>query len=166
MTDQNTTLLQSSNPSLEDNSVAAKPLLRLIPEGENFSTAEEVRGDKVRAVFALRRHKNGPRYEKVVDYDFSGVTREQLILLSLYHVKVWTQRVLRATSPEDMLNPQTLSSVDVLQDIVQGVRRSGDPVGAAFRTLARQFGITEEKAREIFHGVVTQEQQDEPGDNT
>ena len=155
-----TNMPQVDLPQSDGNTVASEQQLRLIPEGENFSPGESWAGDKCEAVFAIRRVRNGPRYEKKVTYDFSGVSREQLLELSMYNVKVWTQRVLRATKPEEMLDPKTLAEVDVLQDIVQGVRRSGDPVGAAFRTLARQFGITEDKAREIFSGVVGKEEQE------
>lgn len=155
-----TTEVDHDQSSGSNTVVSKSQALRLIPEGENFSPGEVWEGDQCTATFAVRRVRNGPRYEKVVTFDFSGVTREQLLELSMYHVKVWTQRVLRATKQEDMLNPNTLSTVAVLQDIVHGVRRSGDPVGAAFRTLARQFGITEDKAREIFAGVVDNKEED------
>jgi hypothetical protein len=119
--------------------------LRRIPDGENFSTKTDITGDIVTAVYAIRRSEGGTRYEKKTVFDFSGVSRSDLIALAMYGVKVRTQSILRAVSPEDMLNPATLANVHVQTDFVEGAvgRPKGDPVQNAMRVLAKKAGISE-----------------------
>lgn len=102
----------------------SKPELRRIPEGENFRRKDEVIGeDKVRSTFAVRQTADGPRFEKSVIFDYQGVTREQLMLLSCTNgAVVWAQRVLRDMG-EGMLNPQNLNTVSVLDDVIEGAQR-------------------------------------------
>jgi hypothetical protein len=91
-----------------------------------------------------------PRYEKESTFDFSRVSEEQLYLLAMYGAKVKVQAVLRAMSPEAMLNPKTLQRVDVLADVLEASRQPKDPIEAAVRSMMKALGITEEKARAML----------------
>jgi hypothetical protein len=125
--------------------------LRVIPEAENFSAKTVYKGKGiVEATFALRRGEGQPRYEKETTFDFSRVTEEQLYLLAMYGAKVKVQAVLRAMSPEAMLNPKTLQRVDVLADVLEASRQPKDPIEAAVRSMMKALGITEEKARTML----------------
>jgi hypothetical protein len=129
----------------------SSPKLRVIPEAENFSAKTAYKGKGiVEATFALRRGEGQPRYEKETTFDFSRVTEEQLYLLAMYGAKVKVQAVLRAMSPEAMLNPKTLQRVDVLADVLEASRQPKDPIDAAVRSMMTALGITEEKARTML----------------
>jgi homospermidine synthase len=134
------------------------PRLREIPAGENFSAVTQYLGDrKVSAVFAIRRAEGKPRYEKKCLFDFSGVTEEQLYLLAMYGAKVKIQSRLRDVGEAEMLDPNTLATVDVLADVVQAPRNSVDSVTAAIRLLARKSGATEDDVREALASFVATE---------
>ncbi len=77
---------------------------------------------------SIRRDTKSPRYEKKL-FDFSGVSEEQLHLLARYGAKVKLQAILRASTPQVLLNAQTLSVVDVQKDLLD----SADPTTAANR---------------------------------
>lgn len=125
--------------------------LRAIPDSETFSASTKYLGNrKVEAVFAIRRDSKGPRYEKRALFDFSKVNEEQALLLAMYGAKVKVQAVLRALSPEVMLNPETLSTIDVLGDVIEGERSSSDPATAATKGLMKALGVSEEVARGIL----------------
>ncbi len=125
--------------------------LRVIPEAENFSAKTVYKGKGIiEATFALRRGEGQPRYEKESTFDFSRVSEEQLYLLAMYGAKVKVQAVLRAMSPEAMLNPKTLQRVDVLADVLEASRQPKDPIEAAVRSMMKALGITEEKARAML----------------
>lgn len=127
------------------------PKLRVIPEAENFSAKTLYKGKGIiEATFALRRGEGQPRYEKESTFDFSRVSEEQLYLLAMYGAKVKVQAVLRAMSPEAMLNPKTLQRVDVLADVLEASRQPKDPIEAAVRSMMKALGITEEKARAML----------------
>jgi hypothetical protein len=127
------------------------PKLRVIPEAENFSAKTLYKGKGIiEATFALRRGEGQPRYEKETTFDFSRVSEEQLYLLAMYGAKVKVQAVLRAMSPEAMLNPKTLQRVDVLADVLEASRQPKDPIEAAVRSMMKALGITEEKARAML----------------
>jgi hypothetical protein len=129
----------------------SSPKLRVIPEAENFSAKTIYKGKGiVEATFALRRGEGQPRYEKETTFDFSRVTEEQLYLLAMYASKVKVQAVLRAMSPEAMLNPKTLQRVDVLADVLEASRQPKDPIEAAVRSMMKALGISEEKARTML----------------
>ena len=129
----------------------SSPKLRVIPEAENFSAKTTYKGKGIiEATFALRRGEGQPRYEKECVFDFSRVTEEQLYLLAMYGAKVKVQAVLRAMSPEVMLNPKTLQRVDVLADVLEASRQPKDPIEAAVRSMMKALGITEEKARAML----------------
>jgi hypothetical protein len=127
------------------------PKLRVIPEAENFSAKTLYKGKGIiEATFALRRGEGQPRYEKESTFDFSRVSEEQLYLLAMYGAKVKVQAVIRAMSPEAMLNPKTLQRVDVLADVLEASRQPKDPIEAAVRSMMKALGITEEKARAML----------------
>jgi hypothetical protein len=129
----------------------SSPKLRIIPEAENFSAKTLYKGKGIiEATFALRRGEGQPRYEKESTFDFSRVSEEQLYLLAMYGAKVKVQAVLRAMSPEAMLNPKTLQRVDVLADVLEASRQPKDPIEAAVRSMMKALGITEEKARAML----------------
>jgi hypothetical protein len=129
-------------------SAPSSPKLRVIPEAENFSAKTIYKGKGIiEATFALRRGEGQPRYEKECVFDFSRVTEEQLYLLAMYGAKVKVQAVLRAMSPEAMLNPKNLQRVDVLADVLEASRQPKDPIEAAVRSMMKALGISEEKAR-------------------
>ena len=129
----------------------SSPKLRVIPEAENVSAKTLYKGKGIiEATFALRRGEGQPRYEKESTFDFSRVSEEQLYLLAMYGAKVKVQAVLRAMSPEAMLNPKTLLRVDVLADVLEASRQPKDPIEAAVRSMMKALGITEEKARAML----------------
>jgi hypothetical protein len=129
----------------------SSPKLRVIPAAENFSAKTLYKGKGIiEATFALRRGEGQPRYEKESTFDFSRVSEEQLYLLAMYGAKVKVQAVLRAMSPEAMLNPKTLQRVDVLADVLEASRQPKDPIEAAVRSMMKALGITEEKARAML----------------
>lgn len=119
--------------------VALAPSLRQIPDNENFKRKDEViDGDSIRVTFAVREDAESPRFEKSITFDYTGVSREQLMLLSATNgVVVWAQRVLREMGP-GLSNPQNLSTVHVLDDIISGPSRvSVDPETRAKRAFSR-----------------------------
>jgi hypothetical protein len=125
---------------------AAETTLRLIPAGEQFSSVTEYLGNgKVNAVFAIRRHENGPRYAKKCLFDFSRVTEEQLHLLAMYGAKVRVQALLRGISEAEMLNPSTYATVDV-SSMPKAPR---DSEAAAFSSLLKK-GYTVETIAEAL----------------
>jgi len=152
-TDQTTAVVD--NAHLEDHAVVPSQL-RELKDGDSFTSVTDYLGNqKVNAVFSFRPYEKGPRYVKECLFDFSGVTEEQLYKLAMYGAKVKVQLVLRSLSRDVMLDPKTLSTVDVLVDVVQSNRSAtgGDPVAAAIRTLARRAGVTEETLREALASV-------------
>lgn len=125
--------------------------LHKIGDAEVFSPKDEfLPGKKVKSTFSFRRSKEAPRYQKVCIFDFSGVTEEQLIDLALYSVKVKTQSLLRNLSPEAALQPETLSTVSVLKDLIQGTKLPHDPIEGAVKSLMRALSVTEDVARAMF----------------
>jgi hypothetical protein len=109
------------------NKVTQASQLRAIGNSETFSaTTRYISPKKVEAVFSVRRDAKSPRYEKKTLFDFSGVSEEQLHLLAMCGAKVKLQAILRALSPEVMLNSQTLAVVDAQKDLldVEGGSRS------------------------------------------
>jgi hypothetical protein len=133
------------------------PQLRRIGDSEVFSPKNEfLAGKKVQSTFAIRRDSKSPRYEKVVTFDFSGVSEQQLIELSLYAVKVRTAALLRNLSPDQMLAPDVLSTVDVVADVIESERKSTDPTTAAIRSLQKALGVSEEVARATLENAKAQ----------
>src|SRR5215510_3600273 len=125
--------------------------LRVIPNSETFSaTTKYMTPKKVEAVFSIRRDAKSSRYEKKTLFDFGGVSEEQLHLLAMYGAKVKLQAILRALSPEVMLNAQTLSVVDVKRDLLDAEKASGDPVTAAIRSIQKATGLDETAARAML----------------
>src|SRR6478672_6577163 len=103
--------------------------LRVIPESETFSATTKYLGSKkVEAIFSLRRDAKSQRFEKKAAFNFEHVTEEELYLLAMYACKVKLQAILRNLSPEVMLNPQTLSTIDVRRDLLEADRAPSDPV--------------------------------------
>jgi len=116
----------------------AEMSLRVIPDGENFSAVTRYLGDKkVTATFSFRPHAKGTRYEKTSLFDFSNVSEEQLYLLAMYGVKVTVQHILRNLSPAEMVAKKTLSTVDVLKDVIENSVQRGDPETVARKQLLR-----------------------------
>ena len=125
--------------------------LRRIPDGEAFSSKNEfLGGKKVRSTFSLRRTQDEPRYEKTIMFDFSELSEKELLELALYSVKVKAQAMLRALDPAAMLNTESLSTVDVLKDIVQAPSKTGDPISSAVRSMMKATGCDEETARQML----------------
>jgi hypothetical protein len=125
--------------------------LRVIPNSETFSAMTKyIAPKKVEAVFSIRRDAKSPRYEKKALFDFGGASEEQLCLLAMYGAKVKLQAILRALSPEVMLNSQTLAIVDVQKDLLDAEKASGDPVTAAVRSIHKATGLDEAAARAML----------------
>lgn len=124
--------------------------LRMILDAEQFSPKQEfLAGKKVKATFSIRRSQNDPRYEKTILFDFGGLSDEQLLELALASVKIKVQAMIRQLDPAAMLNPDSLSAVDVLKDVVQAPTRTGDPQAAAIRSVMKATGVDEETARAL-----------------
>jgi hypothetical protein len=125
--------------------------LRIISDSETFSASTKyVKPKMVEAVFSLRRDKDAPRYEKKAVFNFSAVTEEELFLLAMYACKVKAQALLRALSVDVMLNPQTLSQIDVKQDLLLADKAPGDPVSAAVKSIIKATGLDETAAKGIL----------------
>ena len=101
-------------------------------------------------MFSIRRDTKSPRYEKKTLFDFSGVSEEQLHLLATYGAKVKLQAILRALSPEVMLNTQTLSVVDVQKDLLDVEKAAADPTTAAIRSILKATGLDAAAARAML----------------
>jgi hypothetical protein len=125
--------------------------LRVIPDSETFSAVTKYLGQKkVEATFSIRRDAKSQRYEKKCMFTFEHVTEEDLYLLAMYACKVRLQALLRNLSPEVMLNPQTLASIDVKRDLLEADRATGDPTTAAVKSIMKATGVTEEAAKAIL----------------
>jgi hypothetical protein len=130
--------------------------LRVIPDSETFSAATKYLGQKkVEAVFSLRRDAKSPRFEKKALFNFEHVAEEELYLLAMYACKVKLQAILRALSPEVMLNPQTLASIDVRRDLLEADRATSDPVTAAVRSIQKATGLDEIGAKALLDQAKT-----------
>lgn len=155
-------MFSNSDTTEVANSAAEVTQLRVIPDGEKFSTVTKYNGDKtVTAVYAFRFSKDGERYEKASLFDFSNVSEEQLYQLAMYGAKVAIQSQLRGMSKSVALDPATLQRVDVLKDIVQATRAPTDPK-TAFIKAAAKLGITEATAMQM---VASQAQLDEAAES-
>jgi hypothetical protein len=127
--------------------------LREIKDGDQFSADTVYNGDKtVTGVFSIRRFAGGPRYEKRCIFDFSGVTEEQLYLLAMYGVKVKVQSLLRDMSEDVMLDPKTLSTVDVQVDVVEAERQSAD-LATQLQRVMRRAGVSADIVQEALAQV-------------
>jgi hypothetical protein len=125
--------------------------LRVIPDFETFSAhAKYLGGKKVEATFSIRRDAKAPRYEKKATFDFSRVTEEELHVMAMYSAKVRLQGILRALSPDVMLNSETLSKIDVKADLLEADKAPADPITAAVRSIMKATGVTEEAAKAIL----------------
>jgi hypothetical protein len=125
--------------------------LRVIGNNETFSaTTKYVTPKKVEAVFSIRRDAKSSRYEKKTLFDFSGVSEEQLYLLAMYGAKVKLQAILRALSPQVMLNTQTMAVVDVQKDLLDVEKASADPTTAAIKSIQKATGLDETAARAML----------------
>src|SRR5215510_12373044 len=137
------------------NKVTQANQLRVIGNGETFSSTTRYTGSKkVEAMFSIRRDAKSPRFEKKTLFDFGGVSEEQLHLLAMYGAKVKLQAILRALSPEVMLNPATLAVVDVRKDLLDAEKASGDPV-TAIRSIQKATGLDESAARAMLEQAKT-----------
>ncbi len=125
--------------------------LRAIGNSETFSaTTRYISPKKVEAVFSIRRDAKSPRYEKKTLFDFGGVSDAQLHLLAMYGAKVKLQAILRALSPEVMLNAQTMAVVDVQRDLLDVEKAATDPTTAAIRSIQKATGLDEAAARAML----------------
>jgi hypothetical protein len=122
--------------------------LRVIPDSETFSAVTKYLGQKkVEAVFSLLRDAKSPRYEKKALFNFEPVTEEELYLMAMYSAKVKLQAILRNLSPEVMLNPGTLSQIDVRRDLLEADKAPADPVTAAVKSIMKATGLDESAAK-------------------
>jgi hypothetical protein len=127
--------------------------LSQISDAEVFSPKDEFLGErKVKCTFSFRRSKDAPRYKKECLIDFTGVSEQQLMDLALYSVKVKVQSLLRQLSPEVAINSETLSTVNVLRDLIEGgTKVPADPIEGAVKSLMRALSVTEDVARAMFN---------------
>lgn len=122
----------------------------MIAEDQAFSASNEYLGNRrVRATFAIRRSEREPRYRKEIELDFSSLAEEQLIQLAMYACKVKVQALLRNMPPEQMLDADTLATVDVAKDLVEASKKAGDPISSAVRSLMKT-GLDEATARAML----------------
>jgi len=68
----------------------------------------------------------------------------------MYGAKVKLQAILRALSPEVMLNAQTMAIVDVQKDLLDIEKPSADPTTAAIRSIQKATGLDEAAARAML----------------
>ena len=124
--------------------------LQVIENGTSFSAVNKYLGDrKIEATFSIRRSEGEARYLKTSVIDFSSVSEEELLNLSMYAVKVKLQALMRALDPALMIDANTLSTVDVNRDILEAPSKSSDPVSAAVRSLMKT-GLTEAEAMAVL----------------
>lgn len=125
-------------------------ILRAIAADETFSAETTVRDQNtVFTKYAVRRSDKSPRYEKETVFDFSGCSREDLMVLAMYGCKVKIQSNLRSLSEEEFLKSTNYAKVDVFLEIVNAERRQTDPITNAIRALMKAAGIDEKTARAI-----------------
>lgn len=136
--------------------------LRMIPGGEKFSASDTPTSDPNIwvSVFSFRRDRDAPKYEKRVTWDFSKCSREDLIKLSFYDLRVWVQAQLRNSGDGAIDNPQLFSRVDVVDDKINAARQPVDPEARASRAvnalnaeqrfrLLTSMGVSEAEAKAI-----------------
>lgn len=120
-----------------------------------FSPKTEIIGPrKVKATFSIRRSQDEPAYQKTVTFDYSDVSNDELLLMAMYQAKVKLQALLRAMSPEKMLDPATYSVCNVKSDLLEAPARTVDPDGAAIRALTK-VGVDEATARQMVADAKT-----------
>ena len=137
--------------------------LRVIPDSETFSAVTKYLGNKkVEATFSLRRDAKSPRHEKRATFDFGKVSEEELYLLAMYASKVRLQAILRALSPEVMLNSQTLANIDVKADLLEADRGTSDPTTAAVRSIQKATGLDEVGAKALLDQAKTKASAQKP----
>ena len=125
--------------------------LRPILDSETFSAQTKYLGQKkVEATFSIRRDKDAARFEKKAVFNFAALSEEELYLMAMYSAKVKLQSIMRALSPEVMLNPQTLSNIDVKADLLEVDRLPQDPVTAAVRSIMKATGLEEAGAQALL----------------
>ena len=101
-------------------------------------------------MFSIRRDAKSLGTRRRPCSTFGGVSDEQLPLLAMYGAKVKLQAILRALSPDVMLNSQTLAVVDVQKDLLDVEKASGDPTTAAIRSIQKATGLDEAAARAML----------------
>lgn len=126
--------------------------LRMIPDGEKFSTSDTM-ADKANpevwiSRYAFRTEKGAPRYEKVTRWDFTGVSREDLIRMCCADRRIWAQSKLRDLGQSAVDNDTLFAEVNVLRDCINATRAPADPVEAAIRAFMR-LGHSEADARAL-----------------
>jgi len=135
-------------PPPDNRKVITMAQLKQIADDQTFSSKTVYEGSKkVRVVFGIRRDAKSPRYEKEALLDYGKVSESELYTLATYGAKVRLQAILRNLSPEAMLNPATLSIIDVKQDLLESQQTPTDPATAAIRALQKVLGVSEEVAR-------------------
>jgi hypothetical protein len=122
-----------------------------IPDAETFSAQIKYLGEKkVEATFSIRRDAKSQRFERKAVFSFAALSEEELVTMAMYSAKVRLQAILRALSPEVMLNPQTLSTIDVKRDLLEADKVSSDPVTAAVRSIMKATGLDEAGAKALL----------------
>lgn len=125
--------------------------LRMIPGGEKFTSSDlQTENPNIWvSKFSVRRSKDGPRYEKTVEWDFTNCTREDLIRMAFYDLRVWVQGNLRNAGDAMVDNPSLWAKVDVKADRINAARQPVDPEMRFIRSAAA-MGISEAEARAIL----------------
>jgi len=131
--------------------IAQATTLRPITDSETFSAVTKYLGSKkVEATFSIRRDANSQRFEKKAVFNFAALSEEELYLMAMYSAKVKLQSIMRALSPEVMLNPQTLANIDVKSDLLEVDRLPQDPVTAAVRSIMKATSLDEAGAQALL----------------
>lgn len=124
--------------------------LRMIPDGEKFSSADAPTDNPNIWVskYSFRRTQGGPRHEKTTTWDFSKCSREDLIRLTMYDLRVWAQGRLRDSGQAAVENSGLFATVDVKTDRIEAGRQPVDPTQRAIRALVA-LGMSEADAAKV-----------------
>ena len=135
-------------PPPDNYKVITMAQLKPIADDQTFSSKTVYEGSKkVRVVFGIRRDAKSPRFEKEALLDYGKVSESELYVLASYGAKVRLQSILRNLSVEAMLNPETLSVIDVKHDLLESSQTPTDPTTSAIRSIQKALGVSEEVAK-------------------
>jgi len=138
--------------------------LKPIADDQTFSSKTVYEGSKkVRVVFGIRRDAKSARYEKEALLDYGKVSESELYVLASYGAKVRLQSILRNLSVEAMLNPETLSVIDVKHDLLESEKTPTDPTTSAIRSIQKALNVSEEVARATLDAAKKQAERAKSG---
>jgi len=144
---------KTTKPSKSTSAVPKSERLQPLAEGQSSSTTTRVLDDnKVETTFGFKMHKDATeRYSKTCIFDFSNVSRAELLELATSNVRITIQGRLRKMG-DAALNVAALAAVDVKSEVVDAEKGTTDDLTRAARSFARASNgmVSERDARAIL----------------